>query len=292
MADITKEQLDELTKSMEAIAPQAEGSEDLMQSLATILALPDEQFDILAPGLLESYARTFNNPNDKLAIAQSLNATGYKAEDVNAAFEELIQAVDKTNLTAAKRDFLKQMFGFVVSAVNETEGISKRFVSIPIELCHPDAKIPQYAHTSDAGADVFAVEDTVIHPGETKLVPTGLKLALPPGYELQVRMKSGRTLRSKWRIANAVGTIDQGYRDEIKVLVENIEPPIKDIEYDQAEDGTITIKSILHGSDYTITKGEKFCQFILAESPKASFIRVDAVKDIGEDRQGGFGSTD
>lgn len=78
-----------------------------------------------------------------------------------------------------------------------------------------------------------------------------------------------------------------GYRDEIKIILENIEPKIKDITID--EDGKIT--SIEYGQDYIIGKGEKFCQLILSEVPKMSFYRVDSVNGIGEDRGGGFGSS-
>lgn len=129
-------------------------------------------------------------------------------------------------------------------------------------------------------------------------MPTGIKVALPPGFELQVRPKSGRALKTKLRVANTPGTIDQGYRDEVKVIIENIEAPIKDIQYEEVFDSItgkinyLKIKSILHGSDFFVSKGEKFCQLVLAEVPKASFYRVDSVKEIGENRGGGFGSTD
>ena len=162
-----------------------------------------------------------------------------------------------------------------------------RNVPVAIELCHPDAKIPQYAHISDSGVDVYALDDITIHPGETALVPTGIKVAHPAGYELQVRPKSGRALKTKLRVANTPGTIDQGYRDEIKVIIENVEPPIKDI---TVEDGKVT--SILYGGDFTIGKGEKFCQLVLAEVPKIAFFRVDNVLEVDkENREGGFGST-
>ena len=139
--------------------------------------------------------------------------------------------------------------------------------------------------------DVYALDDYTIAPGETKLIPTGIKFALPPGYEIQVRPKSGRALKTKLRIANTPGTVDAGYRDEIKVIVENIEPPIKDIEYDFDDNGTPIIKSILHGAAHTIGKGEKFCQLVLMEVPKAALYRVEQVGEIGENRGGGFGST-
>ena len=139
--------------------------------------------------------------------------------------------------------------------------------------------------------DVYALDDYTINPGETQLIPTGIKLALPPGYEIQVRPKSGRALKTKLRVANTPGTVDAGYRDEIKVIIENIEPPIKDISYEFDENGKPIITSILHGSSYTIGKGEKFCQLVLMEVPKAAFYRVEKVSEIGEDRGGGFGST-
>ena len=219
-------------------------------------------------------------------MAQSFNAAGLRAEDLTVSFQAFIEEVDKSPLSAIKRDFLKQLIMTIVNAVNDTEGIAKRNVPVAIELIHPDAKIPQYAHISDSGADIYALDDITVHPGETVLVPTGFKVALPPGFEIQVRPKSGRAVKTKLRVANTPGTVDQGYRDEIKVIIENIEPPIKDI---TVEDGKVT--SILYGSDFTIGKGEKFAQLVLAEVPKASFYRVDNVSEIGEDRGGGFGSS-
>lgn len=82
-----------------------------------------------------------------------------------------------------------------------------------------------------------------------------------------------------------------GYRDEIKIIIENIEPPFKDIEYDFDEEGEIHIKSILHGQSYTISKGERFAQLRLVKVPKIIFKESDSVQLIGEDRNGGIGST-
>lgn len=288
MPDLTKEQLHELKEQLETIVPQeAEEATDLMDSLVGLLALPDEQFEILAPGVLQAYEQSVNNPNDKLALVQALNATGTKAEDLTDAFEELVAQMDESSLPRMKRDFLKQLIGTMIAAINDTEGIAKRIIPVPVELCHEAAKIPQYAHTSDSGMDVFALEDINIAPGEIVLVPTGVKMALPPGYELQARPKSGRAYKTKLRIANTPGTIDAGYRDEIKIIIENIEPRIKDITV--GEDGRVT--SILYGSECHITKGEKFCQLVLQEVPKAAPYRVESVAEIGENRGGGFGST-
>jgi dUTP pyrophosphatase len=151
--------------------------------------------------------------------------------------------------------------------------------------------MPQYANTTDSGMDVYALDDITVAPGETVLVPTGVKMAIPVGYEIQVRPKSGRALKTKLRVANTPGTVDAGYRDEIKVIIENIEPPFKDINYTFNDDGSIKINSIVHGSAFTIGKGEKFCQLVLCEVPKAALYVVDSVSEIGENRGGGFGST-
>lgn len=292
MAEIDKEELTRLKETLGEIPMvQDDENQDVFGSILQLLELPEEDFEVLAPGVLQGFQQSVNNPGDRLALVQSINSLGYRSEDLTEAFMAVTEEIEKLDLSAIKRDFLKDIFGTLVNVVNETEGISKRTIQVPIELCHDEAKIPQYAHISDSGLDVYALDDVTIKPGETVLVPTGVKVALPPGYELQVRPKSGRCVKTKLRVANTPGTVDQGYRDEIKVIVENIEAPIKDIEYDFDNDGNIVLKSILHGSDFTIGKGEKFAQLVLMEVPKVAFYRVDSVKDIGEDRGGGFGST-
>ncbi len=289
---ITKEQIAEISETLEALLNEGDETSPLLQEFLTLFSMDEDNFKLLAPGILQSYQQIVNNPNDKLALVQTLNAAGVFAEDLVANFASLNDEIDKVeDLSQEKKDFLKQMIATLINAVQETEGIAKRIIEVPIELCHPDAKIPQYAHESDSGLDIFAIEDVTIHPGETKLIPTGIKVALPPGYELQVRPKSGRALKTKLRVANTPGTIDAGYRDEIGVIVENVEPPIKDITYDFDQYGMPLITSIVHGSDYFISKGEKFAQLVLSEVPKTAFFRVDSVGEIGENRGGGFGST-
>ena len=288
MAEINSKDLKEFVDTLKDLTgDESGGAAELVENIVKLLALPDDKFEVLAPGILQSYQQTVNNPNDKIALAQSFNAAGIRAEDLTEAYTTILDEIDQTSLTAQKRDFLKELIMTLINAVNDTEGIAKRNVPVAIELCHPDAKIPQYAHITDSGADIYALDDVTVHPGETILVPTGFKVALPPGFELQVRPKSGRAVKTKLRVANTPGTIDQGYRDEVKVIIENIEPPIKDITIN--DDGMVT--SVLYGGNFTIGKGEKFAQLVLAEVPKASFYRVDKVSDIGEDRGGGFGST-
>lgn len=287
--EVLKASFDAITEAM----PELQG----MEGVAALLSMPDEQFAIIAPPILFEIEKSLNNVNDKLILAQSLNAGGMKAEDLMASFIDISKQIDEklTSIPRPKREFVKKVLGALCNAIADTEGVAKRIIQIPIELCHEDAKIPTYAHDTDAGLDIYAIEDITIHPGETKLIKTGIKMAIPVGYEIQVRPKSGRALKTKMRVANSPGTIDSGYRDEIGIIIDNIEPPIKDITYtSDLVDGkpVYTITSVLHGSDMFITKGEKFAQLVLSEVPKAVFYQVDSVSKIENDgRKGGFGST-
>lgn len=279
-----------LITDIEKINPELGGFEEL----STLLSLPEDHFNLLAPIFLDELQKSMNNASDTLFLAQALNASGNTIEDLREVYNQVMDQID-TNFSEAisqsKRDFLKRLLSITYNATAEAEGIAKRIIQIPIELCHPNAKIPTYANLGDAGLDIYALEDITIAPGETKLIPTGIKIAIPHGYEVQVRPKSGRALRTKLRVANTPGTIDTGYRDEIKVIIENIEPPIKDISYDFDDNGNINITSIHHGSSYTIGAGEKFAQLVLCESPKISFFEVENIQMIDGDRQGGFGSS-
>lgn len=265
-----------------------------LEDLGALLSLPDEEFKIVSSIILMELEKSLNNINDKVILVQGMNAAGIKAEDISMSYFQISQQIDEQMsdiLSKPKRDFLKRMLGMVVNAVNETEGATKRVINIPIEFCNKDAKMPVYARIGDAGMDIFALEDIEVNPGETKLIPTGIKVAIPIGYELQVRPKSGRALKTKLRVANTPGTIDSGYRDEIGVIIENIESPIKDITYEFDSHDRPIITSIEHGRPFIIEKGSKFAQLVLSEVPTASFYQVDSVNNIGENRGGGFGST-
>lgn len=282
-----KEILDILTNEEEM-----RSTPSMMKVIGGLMQLPDEEFSLISPVILDGFLKNINNPADKILLTQTLNAQGLKAEDLTESLQETFNGIDALEqLSQPKKDFFKQLMAAVTNAIMDTEGIAKKFVSVAIEKCHEDAVVPQYANISDSGMDLYALEDYVIAPGETKLIPTGIKIALPPGYELQVRPKSGRALKTKLRVANTPGTIDAGYRDEVKVIIENIEAPIQDISYEFDDDGHFKITSILHGTNQYIGKGEKFAQLVLMEVPKAVFYAVDNVNAIEGDRGGGFGSS-
>ncbi|HLI86508.1 MAG TPA: dUTP diphosphatase [Bryobacteraceae bacterium] len=95
---------------------------------------------------------------------------------------------------------------------------------IPIQRLHANAQLPQYAHgaAEDAGMDLHAVEPVTLEPGVPVLVPTGLAIELPPGFEAQVRPRSGLALRHGITMPNAPATIDPGYRGEIRIILLNL----------------------------------------------------------------------
>jgi dUTP pyrophosphatase len=141
-------------------------------------------------------------------------------------------------------------------------------IGVKIQLINEDAKLPEYAHDSDAGADIFAVEETVIPPHQTAIIKTGIKVAIPAGYEIQIRPRSGLSFKTPLRIANAPGTIDANYRGEVGVIMTNT--------------GNLT---------QTIAKHDKIAQMVIAPVPMITWETVDSL-DETDRGEGGFGSTD
>lgn len=134
-----------------------------------------------------------------------------------------------------------------------------------------DVELPRYAKPGDSGFDLVAAEDTIIWPGETKVVQTGLAFEIPPGYELQVRPRSGMTRNTKLRVI--LGTVDSGYRGEVGVLVDNTEIP-----------------KAANMQAHVIEKGTRIAQGVIAPVVTAHFVEVDELSE--SDRgTGGFGST-
>ncbi|MEC5268258.1 dUTP diphosphatase [Heyndrickxia coagulans] len=151
---------------------------------------------------------------------------------------------------------------------------------IKIKRLHPDAVIPKYAHAGDSGFDLVAVEDVIVMPGETALVKTGLAFEIPAGYELQVRPRSGITLKTKLRVQ--LGTVDAGYRGEVGVIVDNISG--KEVET------IMEIGKAYPLGTYTIRKGDRIAQGVIAPVTKMEFEEVDELSDT-ERSDKGFGST-
>ena len=129
--------------------------------------------------------------------------------------------------------------------------------------------LPSYATPGSAGMDLRAAlaELLVLEPGERALVPTGLRIALPPGYEAQIRPRSGLAIKEGITVANAPGTVDSDYRGEVKVGLVN-----------------------LGDAPYTIRRGDRIAQMVVAPVTRVAWRQVASLDDT-ERGAGGFGST-
>lgn len=289
----TEEQQSVFEKLMREIAevnPQLGGFEEL----SVLLTMSEQHFALVAPVFLNELEKSMNSIDDKLVLIQALNASDLKLEDLQSSYTELIHQIDNhfmDMLSPAKRDFLKQMLGITYNCIAESQGVAKRIIQIPIELTSEDAQIPKYANLGDGAVDLYSPADYTINPGETVIIPCDIKVALPYGYAFLIHPRSGTSAKSKLRVANSIGLIDSQYKGVIGVIIENIEPPIKDITYEFDENGRPVLTSVLHGKSYTISKGERFAQMRLVEVPTANFYQVESVAGIGDDRGGGFGSS-
>ncbi|MBM2814674.1 MAG: dut [Ignavibacteria bacterium] len=138
-----------------------------------------------------------------------------------------------------------------------------------LDIQFDDLPLPGYATDGSAGMDIYAaiIEPVLISPGETKLIPTSLAIALEPGYECQVRSRSG--LASKYGIfaLNAPGTIDSDYRGEIRIILSNFSK-----------------------EPFTISRGDRIAQLVIARYEKISWEMVDTLTET-QRGGGGFGST-
>ena len=137
-------------------------------------------------------------------------------------------------------------------------------MELKVKRIHPDAKLPVYGHPGDAGLDLFSVADRELAPGEVFAVPTGVRVAVPPGHVGLVWDKSGISLQSVHRLA---GVIDAGYRGEVQVVMIN-----------------------LGGTPFAIRKGMKIAQMLVQPVTSVTVVESDALDDTSRG-QGGFGST-
>lgn len=165
---------------------------------------------------------------------------------------------------------------------------------------HPDAVSPNKAHETDSGFDLYAVEDLLIEPGESAVVPTGIAFDIPEGYEIQVRPKSGITSKTKLRVQ--FGTIDEDFIGDVGVMVDNTidsrtlttarHDHYFDISggYINASEYFETRNDFLLGS-YLIRKGDKIAQGVLAEKPNMFLEETTDDLEPTERGDGGYGST-
>lgn len=132
---------------------------------------------------------------------------------------------------------------------------------------YPDAQLPQYKTSGSAGMDLCTVERFMLRPGESKLIDTGLSMELPPGYEAQIRPRSGLALKHGITVLNSPGTIDSDYRGPVKVMLINHGPYVR-----------------------TFMCPDRIAQMVIA---KVSAVQAEWVEELTDTErgEGGFGST-
>ena len=128
--------------------------------------------------------------------------------------------------------------------------------------------LPAYANPGDAGIDLYSAEDLALSPGQRALVPTGIAVAIPEGFVGLIHPRSGLAWRSGISMVNAPGTIDSGYRGEIKVII---------INHDLTE-------------VFEVKRGDRIAQLVVQRVERARLLEVDSLDDT-ERGEGGFGST-
>ena len=143
----------------------------------------------------------------------------------------------------------------------------KKLVVVRVKRLSPEAQIPKAAREGDVAFDLYSIIDHTLAPGERYGVPTGIALEIPEGYEGQVRPRSGLALRDGISVLNAPGTIDSGYRGEVKTTLIN-----------------------LSDEPFQVTKGMRISQLAIRPVPEVEFMEVDELSDT-ERGEGGFGST-
>lgn len=141
-------------------------------------------------------------------------------------------------------------------------------VEVLVQRLYPDVPLPRYALPGDAGADVVATVDVTLLPGERAVLPTGLAVAVPDGFAAFVHPRSGLAARAGMALVNAPGTVDSGYRGEVKVIVVNHDPvhPLR------------------------LRRGDRIAQLVFQRVERARFVEVAELPSSARGR-GGHGST-
>ncbi|MFJ7665355.1 dUTP diphosphatase [Lysinibacillus sp. NPDC097162] len=179
----------------------------------------------------------------------------------------------------------------------QAQQIEKEAQNMPLEIgfkrLSDNAILPTKAHVTDSGFDLFAAQDVIIAPGETVVVPTDIAVQLPQGYEAQVRPRSGITSKTKLRVQ--LGTIDESYRGNIGIIVDNINPKTgrETIGYHSLviSDAIVRANRLVKYGTYRIEKGTKIAQLVVQPIPAT--VAVEITGELAETDRGvnGWGSS-
>jgi dUTP pyrophosphatase len=166
--------------------------------------------------------------------------------------------------------YIKDAFDLDLEQMEKEMLPDKLSISVKVKKIHEDAVLPSYNYATDSGFDFYSTKEVILEPFGRALVPTGLCFDLPPNLELQVRSKSGLAIKQGLMVLNSPGTVDNGYTNEVQVIIFNT-----------------------NNTPFTIEKGMKIAQGVFCYVANGTMVNVESVDQIKEkDRNlNGFGST-
>ena len=237
-----------------------------LDQFISILELEDYKFDKIYPSIKKGIEEGFE---DNVVRTDLLNAMKHMPiidmESEEKAVREFIEEIKSNDeLSDNKKDMLIMILEKGILASIDIYNNPRERIIVQIEKLNPNAIIPTYAHPTDAGADIYSAESVVVAAGETKIIKTGIKIAIPKGYAVFLYPRSGMSAKTKIRLANSVGVIDSQYNKEIGVIFDN-----------NGEE------------DYQINVGDRIGQFVIMPVPMIEWKETN----IKESDRGGFGST-
>ncbi len=258
-----------------------EGLEGLKELVQNIIDFPDEQLNEYNISLLDNAVNTCFDHKQRELMAQEMKMTfissGYTRNDIEAIKREVRTQIDQTiEDLALTNDYKKQIISDLLENIYTIYSDAALLyagyaTAIKFQKTHPNAQLPTFAHKEDACADIYAPEDVTIKAGARGCkVDIGLRAAIPEGWELQIRPRSGMSMKTTLRISNQIGTVDSSFLGELAILFDN-----------------------LGGKDYTIHAGDRIAQFAL--KPVYTFL-AEEVENVDDWKQsdrgnGGFGSS-
>ena len=288
---------EEIQNFLSKITSEGFDTQDLgdMTTIAAFFSLPDDLFDELKEHVIQEIIRECNDPAFLNNISYSIkkdNITADQLTDELSGIEKIIDEYESEVLTPNKKEFLKRLMYGMYNIILQNEFKDDDKIIVPIETCRENAKIPRYAHVTDAGVDFYSTDEYVIAPGETVLIPTGLKMAIPEGYALLIQPRSGFTCKgmqvqamirhwwfmllgvfSKKKRIDAdvmVGLVDEDYRGNVGALVKS------------------NYKSLFRKA--FLPKGTRIAQMRIVAVPETELLEVEDL-DMTKNRGGGYGHT-
>ena len=246
-----------------------QSSSDELEMFFQLLEMPNKKFDNVYPQLRDNFEQTYKTDFVRKSMKKELESM--PMIDLESEYEGIKNLLKDINedptLSTNKKELLSMLFTNTMDVLTKLVDNPRDIIPVKIVRISEDAVLPTYAHNSDAGADVYSIENVELKPHKTEIIKTGLKVAIPKGYEIQIRPRSGVSLKTTLRIANSPATIDSSYRGEIGIIMENT--------------GNLTVK---------IEKGERIAQMLIAPTPMIQWEEVNEL-DSTERGAGGYGST-